>query len=79
MDTSRLKRDIHEMPEDVKSLLEKENLMDAYLSRPPYQRNDYIGWIQRAKLSATREKRIKQMIAELRAGDIYMRMAWRGK
>ena len=79
MDTTRLKREIHVMPEDVKTLLEKENLMEAYLQRPPYQQNDYIGWIGRAKLAATREKRIAQMMSELHAGDVYMRMAWRRK
>ena len=60
MDATRLKRQIHPMPEDVKTRLENENLMAAYLSRPPYQQNDYIGWIGRAKLAATREKRIAQ-------------------
>ena len=76
---SRLKRAVYPMPEDVKRRLEKEGLMDAYLLRPPYQRNDYIGWMQRARLPATREKRLCQMLRELQAGDAYMGMAWRKK
>jgi hypothetical protein len=32
---------------------------EAYKARPPYQRNDYIGWIMRAKLKATHEKKTK--------------------
>lgn len=50
--------------------------MDAYRSRPAYQQNDYIGWILQAKQEATREKRMHQMIAELKEGDKYMKMAW---
>ena len=53
--------------------------MDAYLSRPPYQQNDYIGWITRAKLEATRQKGLKQMLDELEGGKIYMNMIWMTK
>ena len=52
--------------------------MDTYRRRPPYQQNDYIGWITRAKRPETRDKRIHQMLDELRAGDVYMKMSWRG-
>lgn len=74
MDTSRLKRKINTMPEDVEKRLIAENLMDSYKSRPPYQQNDYLGWILKAKRPETREKRIVQMINELRSGDMYMGM-----
>ena len=50
--------------------------MELYNDRPWYQRNDYIGWIARAKREVTRRKRLQQMLAELRAGDVYMKMAW---
>ncbi len=56
-----------------------ENLTQAYDARPPYQRNDYIGWITRAKLPVTREKRLNQMLEELAKGDVYMKMAYRPK
>ena len=49
------------------------------LRRPPYQRNDYIGWITRAKLPATRQKRLEQMLDELEKGDAYMKMVFRAK
>jgi uncharacterized protein YdeI (YjbR/CyaY-like superfamily) len=65
------------MPTDVKRALEAVGLMGAYDARPPYQRNDYIGWIDRAKRPETRAKRIDQMLAELVAGDVYMKMEWR--
>ncbi|MBT8166384.1 MAG: YdeI/OmpD-associated family protein [Acidimicrobiia bacterium] len=66
------------MPTDVRRALEAANLMAAYDARPPYQRNDYIGWIDRAKRPETRTKRIDQMLAELEQGDVYMKMEWRG-
>jgi uncharacterized protein YdeI (YjbR/CyaY-like superfamily) len=51
--------------------------MEAYRSRPPYQRNDYIGWITRARRPETRSRRLAQMLEELTAGDRYMRMPYR--
>jgi uncharacterized protein YdeI (YjbR/CyaY-like superfamily) len=67
------------MPEFVKAALENRKLMGAYLKRPAYQQNDYIGWITRAKLPATRQKRLEQMLDELFRGDSYMKMAYRAK
>ncbi|MDO9041035.1 MAG: YdeI/OmpD-associated family protein [Desulfocapsaceae bacterium] len=51
--------------------------MAAYLARPPYQQNDYLGWISRAKLEATKLKRITQMLDEWQGGNLYMKMAWK--
>jgi uncharacterized protein YdeI (YjbR/CyaY-like superfamily) len=67
------------MPTDVRRALEAAGAMGAYDARPPYQRNDYIGWIERAKRPETRTKRIEQMLAELAQGDVYMKMEWRGR
>ena len=78
IDTSHLKRDVHEMPDDVRKALTTQELMAAYRQRPAYQQNDYIGWITRAKLPATREKRIQQMLDELESGGVYMKMKWNG-
>jgi len=77
-DLSRMKRDIYPVPDDVLNLLRERGLLDAYHARPPYQQNDYIGWIGRAKRPDTREKRIGVMLAELEAGNLYMRMKWNG-
>jgi uncharacterized protein YdeI (YjbR/CyaY-like superfamily) len=65
------------MPEFVFEALMGRGLMDAYETRPPYQRNDYIGWITRAKMEETVQKRLHQMLDELEAGDVYMKMAYR--
>ena len=78
-DWSRLSRDHYEMPDFVKEALLELDLMDAYLQRPPYQQNDYIGWITRAKREETRQKRLAQMLRELEDGDKYMNMAYRAK
>lgn len=60
------------MPDDVLHALEQNDLMERYQVRPPYQRNDYIGWITRAKQNDTRQRRLSQMLEELRGGDAYM-------
>ena len=62
------------MPEFVGEALNRHGLVEAYRARPAYQQNDYIGWINRAKRSETKLKRLNQMLDELRAGGIYMRM-----
>lgn len=77
-DTSRLTRPINPMPADIAALLKDRCLQDAYRARPPYQRNDYLGWIARAKRPETRRKRIDQMLDELRRGGVYMKMRWNG-
>lgn len=76
IDTSRMKREIYPMPADVGSFLRARGLVPAYNARPAYQQNDYIGWIGRAKRPETRQKRIDQMLDELEAGGLYMRMKW---
>jgi uncharacterized protein YdeI (YjbR/CyaY-like superfamily) len=78
VDISRMKRPIHEMPEDVRAGLEGRRLVGVYRQRPAYQQNDYIGWIARAKLPATRAKRLAQMLDELERGGVYMHMERRG-
>ena len=67
------------MPTSIREALEQRNLIEAYRARPPYQRNDYIGWITRAKLKATQEKRLAHMLDELKRGDRYMKMVYRPK
>ena len=65
------------MPEDLAEALIKHKVQIQYDQRPPYQRNDYIGWINRAKRPETRQKRIDQTISELKAGNLYMKMKWK--
>ncbi|MDH4044322.1 MAG: YdeI/OmpD-associated family protein [Gemmatimonadota bacterium] len=67
------------MPALVRDALVRHGLMEAYRARPPYQRNDYLGWISRAKRPETRAKRLAQMLDELAAGDRYMKMPYRAR
>lgn len=76
-DFSNLSRPVHPMPELVREALLEHGLMDAYRARPPYQQNDYIGWINRAKRIETKQKRLEQMLDELARGDVYMKMEYR--
>ncbi len=77
MPESRLKRAKNPMPAFVRKALNERGLMEAYRERPPYQQNDYLGWIARATLQATKRKRLDQMLDELKGRKRYMNMAWR--
>lgn len=73
-DFSTLKRPKHPMPDFVQTALFERGLMDAYHARPAYQQNDYLGWIAKAKREETKLKRLAQMLDELEAGGVYMKM-----
>lgn len=66
------------MPDFFREALLERELMDEYMARPPYQQNDYIGWINRAQQESTKQKRLKQMLDELERGGVYMNMKWNG-
>jgi uncharacterized protein YdeI (YjbR/CyaY-like superfamily) len=72
------KRKRYPMPSFLREALNQHDLMKTYKARPSYQQNDYIGWITGAKQDATRQKRLKQMLAELKKGGVYMKMKWNG-
>jgi uncharacterized protein YdeI (YjbR/CyaY-like superfamily) len=76
---STLKRAVNPMPNNIRTRLVRQGLLDSYKARPPYQQNDYLGWISRARLDETKEKRISQMMEELKRGDRYMKMKWNGR
>ncbi len=73
---SALKRPVQPMPGDIAALLDASGLRAAYDARPPYQRNDWLAWIARAKQPATRQRRIDSMIADLDRGHGYMGIDW---
>jgi uncharacterized protein YdeI (YjbR/CyaY-like superfamily) len=76
-DHSRLNRPRNPLPGFVRKALDEHGMMKAYQARPAYQQNDYIGWINRAKRQETKEKRLRQMLDELEAGGMYMKMKHR--
>jgi len=69
----------NKMPDFVLNALERHRLFDQFESRPPYQQNDYVGWITSARQEATQHRRLEQMLTELRAGDRYMKMPYKAK
>ena len=73
-----LKRALNPMPDLIRDTLAERGLMKAYEARPDSQKNDYLGWIARAKRPDTRQKRLDQMLDELQRGGVYMNMVWRG-
>ncbi|OAM76056.1 YdeI/OmpD-associated family protein [Devosia elaeis] len=66
------------MPDFVLEALEAHGLIAQYEARPPYQRNDYLLWINKAQREETKQKRLAQMLEELEGGGVYMRMKWNG-
>jgi uncharacterized protein YdeI (YjbR/CyaY-like superfamily) len=66
------------MPDFVRAALKTKRLEDAYAARPPYQRNDYLMWINAAKQEATKQRRLAKMLGELAQGQTYMGMLWNG-
>jgi len=64
------------MPGNVKSELAKKKLMDAYLARPEYQRNDYLKGIALAIGVPAKQKLIDQMVADLEHGKQYKGEPW---
>jgi Bacteriocin-protection, YdeI or OmpD-Associated/Domain of unknown function (DU1801) len=73
------RRKKHPIPDFVLNALEGSKLFDAFESRPPYQQNDYIGWIIEAKQLATQQRRLVQMLDEPRQGNRYMKMPYKPK
>ncbi len=73
------RRPRHPMPDFVQRALTNSHLMPAYEARPPYQQNDYLGWIIRAVREETKRSRLNQMLDELKKGDVYMKMSWKKK
>ena len=69
-----MSRPRYEMPEFVRKALAERGLQEAYDARPPYQRNDYLGWIARGKRPATVATRLARMLDELAVGGVYMGM-----
>lgn len=74
-----VKRERFSMPDYIAEALRMSSLTEQYNARPPYQRNDYIGWITAAKQEATQQKRLSQMLEELQSGDVYMKMPYKAK
>lgn len=56
------------IPKDLREAISLADLLTQFKDRPYYQRKDYVGWIEDAKLPETRERRIRRVIEELQKG-----------
>ena len=72
----KLSREIYPLPDFIDEALKEDKVDHLYMERPAYQKNDYIGWIGRARTEKTLIKRLDQMLEELRGGDKYMKMRY---
>jgi uncharacterized protein YdeI (YjbR/CyaY-like superfamily) len=68
------RRPCYSMPDIVKMMLKENGLDEAYANRHPYQQNDFLMWIGQVRCEETRTRRINQMLEELMAGNVYMKM-----
>jgi len=67
------------IPDFVSVALDERGLRAQYEARPPYQRNDYLLWINKVKRDDTKQRHLAQMLEELEAGNAYMGMTWNKK
>ncbi|MFN7160902.1 MAG: YdeI/OmpD-associated family protein [Candidatus Gracilibacteria bacterium] len=74
--SKNLKREPNEVPVYIEKALIEHKVVDLYKARPSYQQNDYISWITRGVREETKQKRLDQMLSELKAGNVYMKMKW---
>ena len=71
---SNLQRPQQPMPAFVRQALTEQGVWEEYNKRPAYQQNDYLMWINNAKHEETKNKRLAQMLQELKTGGVYMQM-----
>ena len=64
------------MPGNVRTALDKRNLMDAYLARPQYQKDEYLKWIATAVGPKVKQQRLDQMLTELEKGGLFKGEPW---
>ena len=61
---------VHNVPIDLKKIIsEKSSVLEIWNDITPLARNEWICWIEDAKKSETRERRIKIMIDKFSKGS----------
>ena len=64
------------MPPPVRQALVKVGLTARCREHPADQHNDYLSWIGQAKRPETKQKRLAEMLDDLRCGDRYRGMLY---
>ena len=60
---------LHDITDVLQVAIEKENLVEFWNSLTDIQRNEWVCWTTMAKQEATREKRLRRAIEEMKDGD----------
>lgn len=60
---------LHELTNELQAEIEKEKLVETWNALTDIQRNEWVCWTSLAKQEATREKRLKRAIEELKEGE----------
>jgi uncharacterized protein YdeI (YjbR/CyaY-like superfamily) len=61
---------VHELPDDLReTLVASASALDAWKDITPLARNEFICWVEDAKLTPTRERRIRRTREELEEGQ----------
>jgi uncharacterized protein YdeI (YjbR/CyaY-like superfamily) len=55
---------------DIKATLEKKGLLECYQKLPPSHQREYLFWINSAKKSETRQRRIAGMVDKLKLAKL---------
>lgn len=59
---------VHELPKDLAKVLREKDVTALWEAVTPIGRNEFICWVEDAKQSKTREKRITRTVEELKEG-----------
>ncbi len=62
----RVPKPFPKMPQEVRNALIAVQLLERFRALAPSHRRDYLEWIREAKKPATRDKRIRKVIHQLR-------------
>lgn len=65
-----------QMQGSVRAALAARGLTDAFRARPKYQQDDYLTWINGAKLNEQKRARTNQMLDELEKGGLFKGEPW---
>lgn len=60
---------LHDLHDELKTEIEKSDLVEYWNSLTDIQRNEWVCWTTMAKQQLTREKRIKRAIEEMKDGE----------
>ena len=61
---------VHKLPRDLRqALITNATALTAWKDITPLARNEFICWVEDAKQSATRERRIRRSVEELEEGQ----------